>query len=127
MNTKQRLHKLLKLYLILLTFGFCYYCFTQLTHLSVPCLFHEVTHLSCPGCGITRLILHAVKFEWAKAFACNPGLVIISPLLFYLFILESVTYVRYGTQKLSKANNILLYLCIIYLLLWAIIRNIYQI
>jgi hypothetical protein len=36
------------------------------------CLFHRLTGLDCPGCGLTRAFLSAGRGHWSEAFALNP-------------------------------------------------------
>ncbi|MGE9267713.1 MAG: DUF2752 domain-containing protein [Verrucomicrobiales bacterium] len=45
-----------------------------------PCLFHEVTGLDCPGCGLTRACSDALHGRFWQAFQHNPLGVILTPL-----------------------------------------------
>ena len=50
--------------------------------LGVPCLFHTVTGLYCPGCGSTRCLHALVHLDLPGAMAMNPLLVVsILPML----------------------------------------------
>jgi amino acid transporter len=51
-----------------------------------PCIFHKFTGLYCPGCGSTRALYHLVHGHPAAAFAMNPLLVILLPVLVYAFL-----------------------------------------
>lgn len=46
-----------------------------------PCVFHEITGLFCPGCGITRALHALVHFDLWRAFTMNALLIVSLPLL----------------------------------------------
>jgi len=37
-----------------------------------PCLFHEVSGLPCPGCGMTRALAALLQGDLARSFALHP-------------------------------------------------------
>jgi len=46
------------------------------------CIFHRLTGLPCPTCGMTRAVCHAVHGHWAQSVACHPaGLILAAGLL----------------------------------------------
>jgi hypothetical protein len=47
-----------------------------------PCLFHAITDIDCPGCGMTRAFLCLAQGDFAKAWAWHP----FSPLLALLLL-----------------------------------------
>jgi Protein of unknown function (DUF2752) len=46
-----------------------------------PCLFHAVTGLWCPGCGLTRCAHALVHFDLARAFEMNALAMVAAPVL----------------------------------------------
>ena len=40
--------------------------------IGLPCVFHRVTGLPCPGCGLTRSILALLRGHVAQSFALHP-------------------------------------------------------
>lgn len=54
-----------------LAVGAVYYVISKFTGLYIPCLFHEITGLYCPGCGVSRLCIHLIDFEFQQAFRSN--------------------------------------------------------
>lgn len=44
-----------------------------------PCLFHQLTGWSCPGCGATRAVHQLLHGEWRLALHCNALLVVLGP------------------------------------------------
>ena len=51
--------------------GLCLFCFV--THmLKITCVIKSVFGLACPGCGMTRAFLCAVRLDFVTAFAFHP-------------------------------------------------------
>ena len=51
------------------------------------CISSILYQRSCPGCGITRAIQHALHLDFSGAWHYNPLYVIILPILIYLYFL----------------------------------------
>lgn len=100
------------------------YIFIRVTGLAIPCIFRKITGFLCPGCGITRAILAAVKLDFAKAFAYNQFMFIALPALAYIIVKNDYVFVRYGNRKLSRFDNILIFICIAGAVMFAVLRNV---
>ena len=100
------------LYIIGITLFIGYYCISKYTGFYIPCIFHELTGLYCPGCGITRMFFSIIRLDFYQAFRYNP-LVFILLILYLLFKIFKV--------KLPK-NSI--YILLIIVILYGIFRNI---
>jgi hypothetical protein len=50
------------------------------------CIYKNLTDHECFGCGTTRSIVAISQLEFSKAFAHNRLVVIIAPLLFFVWI-----------------------------------------
>jgi hypothetical protein len=50
------------------------------------CIFKNITGHECYGCGITRAVLSAFHFNFHDAFRYNKSVVIILPLLAYIWV-----------------------------------------
>lgn len=101
---------------ILLTLGMKY-------HFFLPCIFHEVTGLYCPGCGISRMFVALARLDFSSAWGHNPAILIAMPFLAYLIIYMIVGYLKVGGYTLKRWHNMVLYLLIGYFLLFGILRN----
>ena len=86
MNAAQK--RLLKETLVCGAILAAYYVFTQLTGLSLPCVFYEVTGLKCPGCGMTAMCVHAAHFRFGEAFRANPLMFCLAPMLCLMLLLK---------------------------------------
>lgn len=65
-------------------------------NIGILCIFHEITHLYCPGCGITRAIFSLLELNIKQALKQNL-LIIFLPLI----IIYIINYIKI---KLNKEN-----------------------
>lgn len=103
----------------------CLAYYFLLTHfnIGIPCLFHEITGLLCPGCGITRMIVSISHLDFVSAFYYNPVIFVSSPLILYFVIRLYISWLTSKPYKLNLFENILLYMIIATLIIFGIIRN----
>lgn len=86
------------------------------TNLGIPCVFHEVTGLFCPGCGITRALVSLLSLDLMQSFRYHPLIYILIP-LYGVYMLTK----RKGWRSASKLTmGTMLTLTI----LFGILRNI---
>lgn len=71
-----------------------YFLFWHLTGLGIPCVFHLLTGLLCPGCGITRAIFSLLQFDVSAAFSYNPMAFVILAYLGWYGIAGALRYIR---------------------------------
>lgn len=120
---KERTIKVVKNLLIVGLIGMLYAVFSLVTKWRIPCLFKEVTHLDCPGCGITRMCLSLLRLDFYQAFRYNPGVFLMIPLFVTYFIVKVVQYIKNGVQKESKVETVIIGLLILYFVGFGIVRN----
>lgn len=92
--------------------------------IGIPCVFHLVTGLSCPGCGVTRMLLSLMRLDFSAAFRYNAVLLCLTPFLLFLFGFWLYRYIRYGSWKSPKPVRILCWSVVGILLVWGVVRNI---
>ena len=114
MTTKKR-SNLWREYLPFVALGLGYLFFCLITGYSLPCPIHTVTGLYCPGCGATTLALNLVRGDFAAAYAANPMLFILLPLI----IADTV----YSDLNPKNQDNKLTYAIICCLVLYSFYRN----
>lgn len=77
-NKKQFLEKII----ILAVFAVLVFAARKL---GINCIILYLTKIPCPGCGITRACLAALRLEFAQAFSYNPMFWSVPVLFLYFF------------------------------------------
>ena len=90
---------------------------------GIPCMFHMLTGLDCPSCGISRMCLALLQLRFADAFRYNPAIFCLLPLLLAVAVGWIVRYVRCGSVKLQRWMNIAVIFMICVLILFGFARN----
>ena len=90
--------------------------------IPIPCIFHKITHLYCPGCGVTRMMNALFHFQFEEAFSYN-ALVFILILLFFIYAIVNIgSYAIF--KKTIKVPKYFSYILIFLTILFGIMRNI---
>lgn len=84
----------------------------------IPCIFHEITGLHCPGCGGTRALVSLIKLDIYQAYKYNMLIVIAIP----FFIVQIVC--RYILKLKYKIPNFVWYILIVIVIIYGVLRNI---
>ncbi|GMK40290.1 hypothetical protein PCCS19_33460 [Paenibacillus sp. CCS19] len=87
-----------------------------LTGIGIPCVFHLVTGLYCPGCGITRTTLSLLHGQLAQAFRYNPLVFALAPMyaVYWLFM----------RLQLRRAGRAVMAVMLTLTIAFGIVRNI---
>ena len=120
---RERAKKGLTVSAAVLLCGCAYLVLYRFTGIGIPCLFHLFTGLNCPGCGVTRMLLHLVQFDFAGAFRDNAVLFCLLPVLLFLLIYWIVRYIRIGKSVLPKPIQVLCWVLVGILIAWGVVRN----
>ena len=122
---KTRLKKVLLIYLVLLIIFIAYYILNKTTGFYIPCIFHEITGLDCPGCGITRCLFDLVNLRIKDAFLVNPLVFIYLPFIIVYFLYKSYLYIYNKKDKiLVKIPNYVMYIILVITIIYGVLRNI---
>lgn len=112
----------LRFLLLVCLFGIACLIWLRLGGPSVPCMFHELTGLECPGCGITRMILALSRLDLKAAFRANAFLTVTLPYLILLLLYSAYKWIR-NEKTGAKAEAAEVLYCA-GLILFGILRNI---
>ena len=84
--------------------------------ITIPCFFKTVTHIPCPGCGMTRAFIQIMKFNFVKAFQYN---ILSIPLFFIILVFDffMIYDLIKKTNKVQLFGNKLLNYSILFLFL----------
>lgn len=91
-------------------------------HIGIPCVFHEITGLYCPGCGITRAIFSLLKLDFSSAVHNNFLIIIVGPFLLYYWSVVLSRWILFKKSTLILPNW-LCYLILIIVIIFGILRN----
>lgn len=119
-----RLKRVVLYGILILLAGSIYGMIVSVTGVGLPCMFHTITGLQCPGCGVTHMCTALMKLDLHHAIQANPVIFALLPLWIVSFIKNIILYVRTGSYQLNRIENILLYASIVLLLAYGVIRNI---
>lgn len=108
---------------IVILAGLLYWVLYKNMGFHIPCLFNKATGLLCPGCGITGMCSSIFALDFKSAFLSNPGVFLSLPLLFGLIISILMKYILHGNYNLSKSQNIISLILLIYYIAYGILRN----
>lgn len=71
----------------------------QLTKYLLPCVFHALTGLYCPGCGGTRSFLFLIHGHFIRSFIYHP--IVLYGAVIYGWFLISQTIERFSGHKIK--------------------------
>ncbi len=120
---EKRRNKVIAGALTLLTIGTAYAFFVMLTKKSIPCVFHSLTGLKCPGCGVSRMFLALFRFDLKEAFIANGAILCMLPLMAATAARFVYVYVRRGTVR-DRAAEISVWFMVGVLLVFGVVRNV---
>lgn len=115
----------LKKLVILLTIFFTIAILNIKFNVVIPCLFNKITHLYCPGCGITRMFKALMKLDLKRAFSYNQFAFLSLPFFLIYFIDEVRSKLFYKKKILNaKIINVIAIILIVLAVIFGVIRNI---
>jgi len=92
---------------------------------GIPCVFHELTGLYCPGCGVTRMLESLVKLDLYQSFRYNMLAFLIFPILIVCAADSIYCYIiARSTTIYSKIPYKVLLTVLIVTLAFGVLRNI---
>lgn len=121
---KKRLFNIVVNIAIALFFIFTYYYIYEKYNIGIPCIFHKLTNLYCPGCGITRCLFSILKGNFYEAFMYNQLVFILLPFIIIYYFINTFYYITDKKNNiLKKIPNYFYILLLIIVILFGILRN----
>lgn len=111
----------MKKIIVLFVLFLLYLFLSNYFQIYIPCPFHKITGFYCPGCGITRMFISILQFDFYSAFRYNPLLFILLPFALYLFI---DYLIRKEKSSYKKIPGMVWYVFIFVFIIYGILRNI---
>lgn len=121
-SIKKRVIAILLFSLLLTTIATMLIVAKKYFNIGISCTFYEILHVYCPGCGGTRMIVALSNLDFYQAFRYNPFLFVTSPILFVIYIQQSILYIKY--ERFSNYLDKFLIIYAVTLIMFGIIRNI---
>ena len=78
----------------------------------IPCIFHSITTIPCPGCGMTRACLSITQGDFIQAYMFNPFAFFLISLALCFAIFPNKTKLIWESLT-SKTRNWILILCLV--------------
>lgn len=110
--------------MILILTGMVYAGIVIRFHVGIPCMFHVITGLQCPGCGITHMLIYMAEHDFKSAYESNQMVFVLQPVIYYLVLKNVIVYIKGDPVRHHKFDNFLVYLAIVMILVFSVIRNI---
>ena len=121
---KKRLVKLCKVYAAVGLIGISLSVVSYKLGFGIPCIFHMLTGLNCPSCGITRMFAALLHGDFYTAYSLNRLMFISLPLFAFYIVKCSACYVKYGKCIFSKADNAVFIVFIVCAIVFGFVRNV---
>ena len=89
------------------------------------CMFHRLTGMYCPGCGMTRATYAALHGHFATAFRFNPVGMVLFPIAMLGVMLEWIAWVRGKPLPFTfRAGGLWAWGLVVVILSFWVLRNI---
>ncbi len=91
----------------------------------VPCVFHEVTGLYCPGCGGTRAVGALLQREVVLSFFYHPIVIYGAVIYGWFMISHTIEYLSKGRLKIGmRYRNLYFYLALMLVIINIAVKDI---
>lgn len=94
------------------------------THIFPRCIFKAITGWDCPGCGSQRAIHSLINGDIAMAWRYNALLVAAIPVVAILVAAQLMRH-RYPRLYMTVNSRTAIWVALIILLAWGVVRNIW--
>ena len=120
---KKRLKEVVRPVAQVLLIGIAYFVFIKITGWMIPCPIRLVTGKYCPGCGLSRMLLAMLRFDFKAAFLANRFLFFLMPVILIYALIKAVRYIKTGKKEQTVTEQIAVFLVFILTLIFWVLRN----
>lgn len=110
---------------IIATLGVVYFVIITFTDWRIPCYFHAITGLKCPGCGVSTMFVNLFHGKFLSAFYANPCLFILLP-LWSIYLIVWFIFQPKLLKSGGKFEKAAVTTSVIVLIVFSVARNIYE-
>lgn len=120
---KKRIQRVARVAALFVCAGLLYAVIVKLLGRGIPCVFHDITGLRCPGCGMTHAMTALLNLDFNAFIQAN----LFAPLIIIFFITAfastSLKYIKTGIYRLSALNSFVEISFLVLFIAWGIARN----
>ncbi len=120
---KKRIQRVARVATLFVCAGLLYAVILKILGRGIPCVFHDITGLRCPGCGMTHAMTALLNLDFNAFIQAN----LFAPLIIIFFITAfastSLKYIKTGIYRLSALNSFVEISFLVLFIAWGIARN----
>lgn len=100
----------------------------SLTDFHIPCIFHRITGLYCPGCGGTRAVEALFRGQLLRSFIYHPLVLYGVVVAFWYMGSNTIWHISKGKRKIGmRYSDKWIYFGLVIVIVNVIIKNIFLI
>ncbi len=100
-----------------------YAAFFTITDIGIPCVFHEITGMQCPGCGMTHALSSIIQGDFIEAYRYNALSLTICPMIVIYLLARALKYIKTGKEEFSFMEILFLIICLVICVWYFLFRN----
>ena len=100
-----------------------YVSFFTVTGIGVPCIFHSITGMLCPGCGMTHAMSSIAQGKLLEAIGYNALSLTVCPFLAMFLLVRAFKFIKTGQEEFSVIEILFLIICLVICVWYFLLRN----
>ncbi|MCD8328090.1 MAG: DUF2752 domain-containing protein [Ruminococcus sp.] len=119
----RRIKRVLLITAIILLAGGLYALLVTLAGISIPCVYHSLFGIWCPGCGSSRMFISLLQLDFRGAFLMNPFLFIVHPIFVVATLFRAYQYITQKEKKQTRWYIVFALICLFAFAIFGALRN----
>ncbi len=120
---KKRIQRVARVAALFVCAGLLYAVIVKILGRGIPCVFHDITGLRCPGCGMTHAMTALLRLDFSAFIQANLFAPVIIIFFITAFVSTSLKYIKTGIYRLSAVNSFVEISFLVLFITWGIARN----